>query len=90
MKYFPSIRRLLATLLIATTSIHCFADTKEKAWIALFDGKTLAGWTPNAGDQKISLNDGMIQILSVRQNLWLTHETVFKNFELITEIKATL
>ena len=83
------MKTLLTTLLLATSFLYG-ADTNSKEWINLFDGKSLEGWTPNADDQEISVKDGMIQMLSVKQNLWLVHESVFKNFELVTEIKAPL
>ncbi len=59
-------------------------------WIELFDGTTLSGWTPNFDDQQVSVKDGMIQMLAIKSNLWLVHKDVFKDFELVAEIKAPL
>jgi N-sulfoglucosamine sulfohydrolase len=51
---------------------------------ALFDGKTLHGWSARAkGD--VQVVDGEIQILARGDNLWLVHEEDFTDFELTVE-----
>lgn len=71
-------------------TLTCVAQDKANKWIDLFDGTSLDGWTPNVADQQITVKNGTIQMLSVKSNLWLVHKDVFRNFELIAEIKAPL
>jgi hypothetical protein len=79
---------LFFSLLIST--VYCSAQKNGADWINLFDGSSLKGWTPNFDDQRVEVKDGMIQMLSVKKNLWLVHKDVFSNFELVAEIKAPL
>ncbi len=44
-----------------------WADKTE--WIALFDGETLTGWTPNFDDQRVEVRDGIIEMMSVKKPL---------------------
>ena len=62
------------TLCFVSLAITGSAENKGSAWIELFDGESLAGWTPNFNDQQVEVTDGVIQILSVKKNLWLVHE----------------
>ncbi len=66
----------------------CTAKTHDGDWVDLFDGNTLDGWTPNFDDQQIAVKDGVIEMMSVKKNLWLVHNEVFTDFELEIEIKA--
>lgn len=66
------------------------AQSEAAEWIDLFDGQTLEGWTPNFEDQSIEVRDGVIEMLSVKKNLWLVHEGEFSDFELEGEVKAPL
>jgi len=54
---------------LAATPFLYSADTNSKESLNLFDGKSLEGWTPNANGPEISVKDGIIQMLSVKQNL---------------------
>ena len=78
----------IALLLITSINSICLADTKE--WIDLFDGETLNGWTANFSDQSMEVKNGIIEMLSVKKNLWLVHDQDFRDFELVAEIKAPL
>lgn len=61
-------------------------EDDDEVGAALFDGKTLNGWTALAeGD--VNVTDGEIQILAKGKNLWLLHEKEFENFELTAEVK---
>lgn len=81
---------LLGSLTLLVLSSSCSKQNDVEGWIDLFDGKTLKGWTPNFEDQQIAVKDGIIQLLSVKKNLWLVHQEVFKDFELEADIKAPL
>jgi uncharacterized sulfatase len=69
-------------------SANAFLNQVEKKdeWIALFDGKTLDGWTARAKGE-VTVADGAIQILSKGPNLWLVHKGEFDDFELQIEAK---
>lgn len=86
---YPTMKALaiLGIVLLAASS---YARGADGDWIELFDGKTLTGWTPNFEDQKVEVRNGVIEMLSVKKNLWLVHEDVFTDFELVGEIKAPL
>ncbi len=72
---------------------NAFLDEVENGdWIDLFDGETLDGWkdrAPTNAQSKIEVGvvDGEIQMLSKGVNLWLVHEGVFDDFELVAEVK---
>ncbi len=85
MKHFP-----ILGIFVVMPLCSCFAENSAADWVELFDGETLEGWTPNTDDQKIWVKDDMIQMFSDKKNLWLVHEDVFRNFELVVEIKAPL
>jgi hypothetical protein len=59
----------------------------EADWLALFDGKSLAGWKvdPDSNKAQISVVDGEIHMLSRGKNLWMPCERVFRDFELEVE-----
>jgi hypothetical protein len=75
---------------IALLVLVCPAHSEDAEWIDLFDGHSLVGWKPNFDDQSIVVKDGVIEMLSVKKNLWLVHEREFTDFELEGEIKAPL
>ena len=59
---------------------------KEENWIALFDGKSLRGWSARAKGE-VTVAEGEIRILSRGANLWLVHEAQFSDFELQVEAR---
>ena len=56
----------------------------QAAWIELFDGRTLEGWSARA-KAEVEVADGEIQLLSKGANLWLVHEATWQDFELQVE-----
>lgn len=56
-------------------------------WVRLFDGESLDGWRPRVDGQQVTAADGEIRMLSEGENLWLTHEEKFDNFELHLQAK---
>ena len=54
--------------------------------IALFDGKSLDGWTARA-KADVRVVDGEIHMLSKGNNLWLVHEAEYEDFEFEVEAK---
>ena len=75
-------------LLLSPVVSLCTSSADTDDWIELFDGKSLEGWTANFSDQTVQAKDGVIEMRSVKKNLWLVHDTVFRDFELVGEIKA--
>jgi hypothetical protein len=65
-------------------------SAEKTEWVSLFDGKSLRGWSPNFDDQRVEVRDGVIEMMSVKKNLWLVHDREFTDFELEAEIKAPL
>lgn len=59
----------------------------DSPWINLFDGKTLDGWEARSKNQVVKVEDGAINILSKKANLWLVHKQEFSNFQLEVEAK---
>ena len=59
----------------------------EDEMVSLFDGKTLNGWKARSQGQHVHVENGEIQLLSKKTNLWLVHEKEFENFELFVEAK---
>ena len=80
----------LAILGVIFLAMGNWGRAADEGWVELFDGKTLAGWTPNFEDQRVEVKNGVIEILSVKKNLWLVHEAEYTDFELEGEIKAPM
>ena len=59
-------------------------------WRSLFDGKSLSGWEARTKGQTVKTENGEIQLLSKKANLWLVHEEIFEDFELELEAKMPL
>ena len=62
---------------------------KAEGWIALFDGKTLDGWTVKSGFATYKAEDGAIvgMTASNSPNSFLTSTKAFGDFELTMEVK---
>ncbi|MFT7513614.1 MAG: N-sulfoglucosamine sulfohydrolase [Candidatus Omnitrophota bacterium] len=58
----------------------------DSGWESLFDGKTLSGWQARAPGT-VEVVDGQIQILAKGANLWLVHDKVLDDFELVVEAR---
>jgi hypothetical protein len=64
-------------------------DGDEDGWIALFDGKSLEGWTPNENPESWTVKDGVLIAHGERSHLFYTGPVEnhrFKNFEWKCEI----
>ncbi|MBC2605729.1 3-keto-disaccharide hydrolase [Pelagicoccus albus] len=64
----------------------------EDAWISLFNGESLAGWTANENSETWKVEDGAIVAYGVRSHLFYTGSVEggqFKNFEFQAEVKAS-
>jgi hypothetical protein len=64
-------------------------ETEETGWIALFDGKSLDGWTPNENPDSWTVKDGVLIARGERSHLFYTGPVEnhrFKNFEWKCEI----
>lgn len=62
----------------------------EPAWISLFDGKTLAGWTQRNGTATYKVEDGAIvgRTSEGSPNSFLCTERAYSDFELRFEVKV--
>lgn len=63
-------------------------NTAPEGWVALFDGKTLDGWTAMSGEAKYTVEDGTILGTTVKNttNSFLCTEKTYSDFELIFEV----
>ena len=82
-KTFLSI--LLFMMLVGATS----AQTVEKGWKELFDGKTLNGWKKLAGTAEYRVEDGAIVGITVPSspNTFLVSEEEYGDFILELDVK---
>lgn len=80
-------RSLLTLLTLALTTHWCAAADN---WTALFDGKTLTGWTQRGGKAKYEIQDGVIVGTTVLDtpNSFLCTEKLYGNFILELDFKV--
>lgn len=79
---------LVTTLCLA--GFTAMADDDE-GWIALFDGKSLDGWTINENPQSFAVEDGQIVVNGPRGHLFYSGEVAnhnFKNFHFKADVKT--
>jgi Domain of Unknown Function (DUF1080) len=77
-------------LLLMALSIPCLSGSaQDDAWIDLFDGKSLQGWTQRGGEAKYTVEDGEIVGTTVAKtpNSFLCTDKTYSNFELELEFK---
>ena len=73
---------------ILSLLVCCASLSYGNEWVALFDGKTLSGWT-NHGDANRSVVDGVISA-DTGEDCLLTTEEKYDNYELELEFKAAI
>ncbi len=80
---------LTVALLLATASVT-LADAPPKGYKALFDGKTLKGWTQRNGTAKYKVVDGTIHGMTNEgsPNSFLCSNKKYGDFELRFEVKC--
>jgi len=86
------MRVAYACLFAAALAILLAADSAEDGFVPLFDGHTLAGWTPQdpARADTFKIEDGTIACGGANNHLFYTgpvHDHDFSNFELRAEFK---
>lgn len=67
------------------------AARSEEKWIPLFDGRSLAGWTPNENKDSWKVRDGCLFADGPRSHLFYSgpvQQHRFRNFELEVEVMA--
>jgi hypothetical protein len=67
------------------------ADTSGGNWIALFDGKSLAGWKASENPASFTVQDGAMVAHGPRAHLFYVGDVQgadFRNFEFAAEVKA--
>lgn len=72
---------------IAAAAAPAFLRAEE--WISLFDGRTLAGWTPSENKDSWKVRDGLLSAEGPRSHLFYSgpvNGARFKNFELEAEV----
>ena len=70
-----------------STQAFLSKQSSQEEWQNLFDGKSLNGWQSRSKGQTVKVENGEIQILSKKANLWLVYNKHFENFELEVEAK---
>lgn len=83
------IKQVLPLLLIVSISFSTLSGQEENAWIPLFNGVSLEGWTPNENPDSFRVEDGMIVAEGARSHLFYTGEVsgaTFANFEFAAEV----
>lgn len=77
-----------ASIVISLLATAAFAG--EGAWMSLFDGKTLAGWTQRNGTATYRVADGTIvgKTTEGSPNSFLCTDRVFDDFELEFDVKV--
>ena len=72
----------------AALALSSFA-AEDEGWVSLFDGKSLDGWKVVGGENKFSVEDGVIKGESVPSdigiNTFLMHGKEYANFDLKVE-----
>lgn len=81
------MKKLLIFSLINLILISCtpMAHKKDSAWINLFDGKSLNGWTAKENPETFKIENGALVVKGPRAHLFYTGPVMnhdFKNFEL--------
>ncbi|MDW7692891.1 family 16 glycoside hydrolase [Flammeovirgaceae bacterium SG7u.111] len=77
-------------IILYTTALFlagCFGCSQPKEWEELFNGKDLDGWQAYESPESFQVKDGELVCSGKRGHLFFEGE-VYKNFELIAEVKA--
>ena len=87
MRYVRSTT-LLLSVLAGLAVLHAAAQSAEKPWVSLFNGKDLSGWK-NYGEEKWTVDGGEILGEAVTKAYgYLGTEKTFKSFEMKGKFKA--
>ncbi|NUQ63086.1 MAG: DUF1080 domain-containing protein [Pirellulales bacterium] len=81
-------RGMLAMLVF--TALTGVSYAAEGEWRSLFDGKNLDGWEKHGGKAEYAVEDGAVvgHSVSNTQNTFLCTKDLFKDFELMFEVKV--
>ena len=81
---------ILCTTLALLVSLSAFAADDKAGWVALFDGKTLEGWTQKNGTAKYRVEDGCVvgTTNECSPNSFLCTDKNYSDFELTFEVKV--
>ena len=81
---------ILCTTLALLVSLSAFAADDKAGWVALFDGKTLEGWTQKNGTAKYRVEDGCVVGTTNEgsPNSFLCTDKNYSDFELTFEVKV--
>lgn len=94
MHHASSLFLALGALALSSTAPLCAADNtltpeqRAEGWIALFDGKTLDGWSVKSGFATYRVEDGAIVGTTVTNspNSFLVTDKTFRDYELTFEV----
>lgn len=95
MHHLSSLFLALGALTLSAVTPLCAADNtltpeqKAEGWVALFDGKTLDGWSVKSGFATYEVEDGAIvgTTASNSPNSFLTSAKSFGDFDLTLDVK---
>jgi hypothetical protein len=82
---------VFTALIISVLSFNKKQESESKAWINLFDGKSLTGWKVGKNAETFSVDSGMIVVHGKTAHLFYDGDVKahdFKNFEFVAEVKA--
>lgn len=82
--------RMLALALAALVGLSAHAKKADGAFVSLFDGKTLEGWTQRNGTATYRVEDGAIvgKTMEGSPNSFLCTDKLYGDFELHFEVKV--
>ena len=82
---------LMALFMLSFSAPHHTNNNKADGWIALFDGKSLAGWKVGDNAATFSADSGMIIVHGSTAHLFYDGDVMqhqFKNFEFKADVKT--
>ena len=86
-------RPLVLAVLACTLSFACAEEAADKTEVALFDGKSLAGWkVSEEGADCFKAEDGMLRVIGGRAHLFYVGDAAqsaeFRNFEFHAQVRT--
>ena len=79
-----------AVLTVACLSVTCFAQDPPEGFTALFDGKSLGGWSQKNGTASFEVVDGTVKGMTAQgsPNSFMCTDKAYGDFELHFEVKC--
>lgn len=80
------MEKTIFSLLLLSLAACSPTPAKDDGWVALFDGRTLAGWNNPYNHGEANVVDGEIQLLA-RKKFFLCTDKTYSNFVFEAEVK---